>query len=965
VTRARFGTWGTGLLGEQFSEALAALGVLLAARRYDAGADSSALTERLAERFQRAGGLPIPWGPRGLRWPDPQSFGPAEALAHAWHEVVGGGSVEFPRLEIGVGEDPGFDEAWASTLLAGVRVRSVYLRDDRLSEDADWGWPLRLGLLRDEASVRLRGEIRSSVPWPDLYEIAEGSGGLDEVDLLLVPYDPPVALERVVRVRLPVQANCVVVFGSLAEPWPWTRPVLEALATQAEASGVVVAPVPPGSHGDWIRSLVASLAHDEPLDVAVGNAREATGPPALFLAHRRLVEVSRLMVQAERMTRRVMAADGGEAPVPVTRGLAKRTGLEVGAESGAGVAKRIRTEMRDPEAFVSELRGATTVAEFARAAEPILSPTADRNLRRILARVHDVSDPTQPREASSAFRADAQHRVEVWIGPWELGAVAASERFPEEELPPSPRGHRLTVVFTELKSAPAAQVQTLYLPRAGRSTSCEFAFRPHAEEKRVEARISVLYRNRVLQTTLLRGEILPDPALAPAGAAIRLDVEAVVRPSVGELRGRQPFDAALIFNRTADGDRALTVASGLHADFRQMAGMTDLARKMEEELTEAAKSPERYDSFDSPASLVLLRTLANQGAALRQSLIGRQPVDEALARAERIQVLAVRPEELIPLELLYDRPAPSATSGLCPNFQERVLEGRCGDDCPGGDQVPSPVVCPLAFWCANRVIERHATEEGKAPKDLRLDLRLLSEPTSDRNVLPGFASGLLGASGRVDSLGGSPQALPIQKILDALLEATGQRADRVDTWEQWRARVKERHPTLLMVLPHTLEALGVEALEIGQGAILARSHFGPDILGIEGAGSPPIVVLLGCDTALPTIPFQSFVLAFRENGAAIVLGTIAAILGRYAAPLAEELIRDLRAVASVNPAEPERGDDVGGNGADVTFGDILHEVRRKLMAKGQVMALTLTAYGDADWRLGPAEPPHSEGGGGR
>ena len=33
------------------------------------------------------------------------------------------------------------------------------------------------------------------------------------------------------------------------------------------------------------------------------------------------------------------------------------------------------------------------------------------------------------------------------------------------------------------------------------------------------------------------------------------------------------------------------------------------------------------------------------------------------------------------------------------------------------------------------------------------------------------------------------------------------------------------------------------------------------------------------------------------------------------------------------------------------FGDLLRDARRSLLANGEVMALCLTAYGDADWRF--------------
>ena len=101
---------------------------------------------------------------------------------------------------------------------------------------------------------------------------------------------------------------------------------------------------------------------------------------------------------------------------------------------------------------------------------------------------------------------------------------------------------------------------------------------------------------------------------------------------------------------------------------------------------------------------------------------------------------------------------------------------------------------------------------------------------------------------------------------------------------------------------------------------------------------PPLVFLLGCDTAVADLQYQTFVSRFRQTGAALVVGTIATVAGSHAAGVAAGLAHGLRDVdPSTSPA----------------FGDLLRQVRRQLLADGEVMALCLTAYGDADWRLPP------------
>jgi hypothetical protein len=105
----------------------------------------------------------------------------------------------------------------------------------------------------------------------------------------------------------------------------------------------------------------------------------------------------------------------------------------------------------------------------------------------------------------------------------------------------------------------------------------------------------------------------------------------------------------------------------------------------------------------------------------------------------------------------------------------------------------------------------------------------------------------------------------------------------------------------------------------------------------------PVVLLLGCTTAVPLESFQSFTVQFGAMGAAVVIGTIAPVLGRHASRTAEALVEEL-GVLGRDPAR-RRG---------VPVGEALRAVRRRLLGRGILMSLSLAAYGDSDWRL-PAE----------
>lgn len=94
------------------------------------------------------------------------------------------------------------------------------------------------------------------------------------------------------------------------------------------------------------------------------------------------------------------------------------------------------------------------------------------------------------------------------------------------------------------------------------------------------------------------------------------------------------------------------------------------------------------------------------------------------------------------------------------------------------------------------------------------------------------------------------------------------------------------------------------------------------------------MLLLGCNTANPAIGYQDFVNEMRSNGAALVIGTLTYVLGPQAAGVARELVRQ-----------------IGSAGNGLTIGEIMRQVRARMLAEDNIMALAITAFGDADWRF--------------
>jgi hypothetical protein len=244
------------------------------------------------------------------------------------------------------------------------------------------------------------------------------------------------------------------------------------------------------------------------------------------------------------------------------------------------------------------------------------------------------------------------------------------------------------------------------------------------------------------------------------------------------------------------------------------------------------------------------------------------------------------------------------------------------------------VVCPSGFWCLSKVIERQVVDRGDPLVDLLgRDFAVRAEPGTGRRRLPPLGGALLGASNRVDLV----KPGRIDEVLATLAELNAGRATRADRWADWVAGVATMRPSLLVLLSHTARDQGSVALEIGDGDRRLVAQITPGVVRASPSDAP-VVLLLGCDTALAHRELQGFVAQFRDNGAALVVGTVAAVLGEHAAPVAQALARALHAASTA-------GDD------GATFGVVMRDIRRSLLADGELMALALATYGDADWRL--------------
>jgi hypothetical protein len=524
-----------------------------------------------------------------------------------------------------------------------------------------------------------------------------------------------------------------------------------------------------------------------------------------------------------------------------------------------------------------------------------------------------VSEDGAPIRRTGSFEQGAVHDIQVKIAPSDADRVQLDTAFPDHLLPRDEVRHELTVLLVAPDLFDGALSETIQLPRAGPSEVAKFDVTVPDDLESVQLMIIVLYRGTHLQTGYLSGPATAgedDPRAA--GFTFRRGQE-----SAADLdHGDKP---ELTFYK--DG-RDLVIHRRGHDDLTpSMAGIDKRVDTIREALFDGAHGVYQLDSgLSTGPGLKLLRILAAQGEFMRRRLFGNDPLSEV----RRVQVVSPYSADFFPVEYLYDRRPPKPDAVLCPAFAASTgVSARC-DGCGAADD--GSVVCPMGFWGLNRVIERQVRPidlAGHAPP----------EPRTGDDLLPPVDGVVLAASDHVND----ENPNEVTETLAALNEITDARSYLASDWQQWRQLSSEHQPVLLVALPHNVDnELGFQALQISADRELALNEIGTDYR------PPPesVILLLGCNTAAAVVEYEDFIAGLRGAGAAVVVGTITYVLGMQAAPLAREFVRQFWSL-----------------GADqaVPLGEVVRAVRTRMVRDGNPLALAMTAFGGADWRLAPKE----------
>ena len=820
-------------------------------------------------------------------------------LAAAWRNGRGSGA---PHIAI---EKLDEDAVWLTDRLSrALSVRGgVHIRHDEPTSSG-WEWPLTVGLPSGPASREFSERFAD---WPSEaaeIRIIELEETTEAVDLLLLPFDLADALAVTTARSVPLRAGCVVVLGAAPRSATRTTAHLESLRSSVGAAGVALVSLPERPD-DWLTWTIEALSQGAPIDSALLYAsRKADIKAPVLIASTPFVEFSRPESRVRRM----------QSPLETVIETSPMPAPPAAPAARPRPTARAKPPMHSAEP-PAEAAGAAASAPAAAAPEA----------RFIQAQVF-APPGTEP---ARMFQAGVEHRIDVRIGQADalwLGPGAA-HAFPDHELPAEHDEHELRIVLVEPALLAEPLSGTVTLPRRGSSSTCSFALKVPAGTKRVDARLIVTFGNRVLQTALLVGEI---------GGPIALTVEAVVRPVPGGLDERRQFDAAVVLHRNQAGAQTLTKLATGNVAFSTPGDLEAEIAWFDHQLTDVARNRADFTGgLGSPATVDLLRSFALHGSILFEYLVTDTLGDDALAKGERLQIVATHPEARLPVEFVYDRKAPDADAPLCPNAAEALARGSCDPSCPQGAAGRS-VVCPLGFWGVSRVIERHAHD----PKTSRAlggnDFAFQAEPVGTRQTVSVLQGAQIAASQRVEATvpGG------LERLLSAAGPVMQTPAIAVRTWDDWADKLGAGGRSLLVLLVHTDTGPGdtMPQMEIGKESWLLSARIDERYVRPTVDGPPPVVLLIGCETAAPEVSFAGLASQFRRHGAAIVVSTGSKIHSDQAVPIAASLITELGEI-------DER--------AEGCFGEVMRGIRRRLLAEGHVMVLTLTAFGDADWRLAP------------
>lgn len=928
--RAKVSPWGDAVNDASLAYALLGLGLLPSRLHGKPDAALQALAATLKEdeglayrwRFDRMPSTPLAWS----RLPD------AQALGAVVRDCAAARPLRFALLPGSVLSTAEFQSFVASTLAPTEVATHILCQPSQ--RRVKLRWPLRIGFPPGPRAEDHVAAMLARDSWGgNVYEAFVLTRRRSESDLLVCieqTSDAGAMLVSAARDVGTIRADLVVVFPDATAARDAVLPRLEQIRALADAGGGAHFGHATGDPVDVLREICIQMSHNLTLDVAIAFASQGHG---LLMASTALLDASKLEFKAQELA--VALTSGAEAGVGLDTAAmgpwaeAARGGRRATAARPAAAPRPAATRIDMGRLLRRSIPEFGWHAESAEASElgRVMRTLAEDDKKQSGARFLQAgfARPAAPDTLMrGVIKPSTACLVNVFIGKPRAGYARGHMAFPD--LPPREdgRSHELEVVFWEPRLCKVPQVLKMELPPHGATLPVRFALKTRKTTKAIHARISVLHRNRVLQTGTLT---------APVGrkGQTRFELDAIPRRILSGLEERTNFSMALVLNDTEGEGVVHAMADGKAQSFKvDDPAVTDLVTAIGSAISDIANDPDNYKGLDASGSQELLLELAARGADMRQYLERHVVRNGKLVTPEYVQVVATRPGKAFPLEYVYDWAAPDMDAKLCPNATAALAAGNCTATCQRrkNPAAMEKVVCPFGFWGIRCVIERKLHDNKKSAA---------AEPAGAKDtVLKPLTSILVGASARADAVAPRSVSAMLKRI-----RKLDPGCQQVKEWAKWPDAVARSKPaTLALVVHQEVDARNSPSLEIGPPPLL-KSLFlkGKHVVAPDGK-VPPIVLLIGCETGLASISYESFAVKFQWHGAAQVVSTIATVLGRQAAPMAAEILEAIQAVRK-----------------PTSFAQVMRDLRRQLLASGTPMVLGLTSEGDADWEVvGNKEP---------
>ena len=732
---------------------------------------------------------------------------------------------------------------------------------------------------------------------------------------------------------------------------------------------------------EYLRSLFADVAHDEPLERIVQPDRRDL--ETLLIAHRGTEELLSLRPMVHELEANIVQ---GLDDVSKRRQLFDQNRSRFHVAQAREISERLEA-YAVPLARNIEVVRKIRERQWLREGDGIV-PLAEAHDEVAAAAPPDVKKElaAAPRVLNAAFTANGvdvdavtagtEAALLVQIGPrWTLrtSVVSGSSAFPEEALADGSSGHVLDVVLVSADIEPSIVEAQLWLPKSGASAPysagtagaegpVSLPFRATASAPaRIDGRLTLYYANTVLQSACVACDVVvaggaQSPPQIRVDYAVTGSLSNVGAFEVRELRNgkgqteRLNVGLTLLLNEDTKGHRIIAKGSSLPAAWRPYApeANTPALKNARASLLECLKTgPEKSraifeDDLDRLARLgASLKVKAFQplAAGFGGDSDGLLTYLRSLAKVMRskmvIQVAySGSTEYVFPWGLVYDYPLDRVFERrYCEVVKDKPLPwtDAPADRCPFDDAEwhRKNILCPYGFWGLRHIIEQPLSALPPKATDDVLSWGERKTPTAR----PAPIAFTIGVTRDPAITAAVDEHLERVAKLGGVMPAGG-----ADSWSIVEDNL--RNADLLYFLCHgQYDASKLEPyLGIGKTGAMAPERIYPSNLfdwALLEENTPPalqhnpLVVINGCHTAdLTADDVVSFVGTLSSIGASGVIGTEVSVPVDFATTFALSFLERLTNKQQV--------------------GQAMYETRWDFARRGNLSGLAYTPYCFAD-----------------